>query len=57
FVRSLLAKSINLKQVPLLNFEKDSAYDNSSHINEVLNNPHVQQDLLSDEDEGSETEL
>ncbi|PCI87902.1 MAG: ribosome-binding factor A [Hyphomicrobiales bacterium] len=56
FIRSLLAKSINLKQVPLLNFEKDSAYDNSSHINEVLNNPHVQQDLQGDDDEGSESE-
>lgn len=50
FIRSLLAKSINLKNVPLLNFEKDSAYDNSSHINEVLNNPHVMQDLLNNKD-------
>ncbi len=50
FIRSLLAKSINLKHVPMLNFEKDSAFDNNAHMNDVLNNPHVAQDLASEQE-------
>lgn len=52
YIRSLLAKSINLKNVPLLNFEKDSAYDNSSDMDKLLDNPHIKQDLHEDADSG-----
>ena len=55
FIRGLLAKSMNLKHVPTLNFQKDSAYDNSSHIDEVLSNPHVLQDLMGDKGDADET--
>lgn len=48
FLRHQVAKSLHLKYVPALHFRLDETFDEASHINELLRNPHVSQDLSQD---------
>jgi len=44
-IRFLLSKKIHLKYLPRVSFRIDDSFDNASHINSLLNLPHVAQDL------------
>ncbi|MBI1186380.1 MAG: 30S ribosome-binding factor RbfA [Alphaproteobacteria bacterium] len=45
FLRSRLARSVDLKFTPELHFVADVSYDEASHIDEVLRRPEVARDL------------
>ncbi len=44
-IRHMLAKKIHLKYLPELQFRLDTSFDNASRLEDLLNNPHVKQDL------------
>ncbi len=45
YIRGQLARNLSLKNVPTLNFVKDTAFENKTAMDELLNNPHIAQDL------------
>jgi ribosome-binding factor A len=45
FLRSRLARSVDLKFTPQLHFIPDVSYDEASHIDELLRSPEVARDL------------
>lgn len=45
FLRSRLARSVDLKFTPELHFIPDVSYDEASHIDELLRRPEVARDL------------
>lgn len=49
FIRSRLAKSIDMKFTPQLHFIADVSYDEATHIDELLRRPEVKRDLESGE--------
>lgn len=48
FLRSRLAKSVELRFTPQLHFIADVSYDEATHIDEVLRRPEVARDLAKD---------
>lgn len=49
YIRHQLAQELTLKTVPALSFMVDNSFDKSSEIDDLLSNPHVQQDIHLDE--------
>ena len=47
YIRSQLGKRVRMKYLPRLAFRLDESYDEASHINALLSNPKVQQDVTS----------
>jgi len=45
FLRSVIAREINLRFVPALSFELDTSFDHASRISELLQRPEVARDL------------
>lgn len=45
YLRSQLARAVRLKYLPQLQFELDHSFDQASHVDELLADPHVRQDL------------
>lgn len=45
FLRHLMGKSLRLRYTPRLLFKLDDSYENAGRIQELLNTPHVAQDL------------
>ncbi|MFC1673220.1 30S ribosome-binding factor RbfA [Pseudomonadota bacterium] len=54
FLRHEIARSVNLKHTPKLNFLHDPSFDNAGHIDELLHRPEVARDLASDDDEAED---
>ena len=54
FLRGRLGREIDRKFTPELHFHPDNSFDTASHVDELLNRPHVKQDIgkqaESDED-------
>lgn len=48
YLRSRLGGAVRLKYLPQLNFQLDHSFDRASHLDELLADPHVQQDLGKD---------
>mgnify|MGYP000039946427 CR=1 FL=1 len=51
FLRSLLAKEIDLRVAPHLTIELDTTFENASRIDEVLRRPNVARDLAPSSDD------
>jgi len=45
FLRHQVAKALHLKYVPALHFRLDETFDEASHINQLMRDPHVAQDV------------
>lgn len=64
FLRSQIARSVNLRYAPTLSFEADTSFDYASHIDSILHRPEVARDLTDrvngddhdDEDEDDDWE-
>jgi ribosome-binding factor A len=50
FLRSRLARAIEMRHTPQLHFQPDLSYDEALHIDEVLRRPEVARDLKRDDD-------
>ena len=48
YLGSLLSRAIHLKYMPRLKFEADDTFDESGHINTLLQDPKVAKDLKTD---------
>lgn len=44
-LRSLVAQTVQLRYTPKLDFRYDESFDEAQAINQLLNDPHVRQDL------------
>jgi ribosome-binding factor A len=53
-LRSHVANSVHMKYVPALRFLEDTSFDIADNIGALLRDPHVAQDLSSDEDEDAD---
>lgn len=51
FIRGQMSKSLHMKYMPRLSFKLDESFDEASHIDALLKDPKVQQDLKADQDE------
>lgn len=49
-LRSHVAKALALRVIPMLHFELDTTYEEAHKINNLLNTPHVKQDLKKTDD-------
>jgi ribosome-binding factor A len=49
FLRSQVAKAVRLRTAPELHFQPDTALDYAMHISKVMQQPAVQQDLISED--------
>ena len=45
FLRHQVAKALSMKYVPDLHFKLDETFDEASHINQLMRDPHVAQDV------------
>lgn len=45
YLRGRLAGAVRLKHLPQLRFEIDRSFDQASHVDDLLADPHVRQDL------------
>ena len=55
FLKGQVGKAMHLKYVPNLSFQYDKSFDEGSHIDQVLRDPVVQQDVAAGrDDEGEE---
>lgn len=45
YLRSLLGKQLSLRYTPSLKFLSDTSFDEAEHIEQLLREPHVAQDL------------
>lgn len=45
YLRGRLAGAVRLKYLPQLRFEADRSFDRASHVEDLLADPHVRQDL------------
>lgn len=45
YLRGQLGGAVRLKYMPQLHFELDHSFDEASHVEELLADPHVRQDL------------
>lgn len=48
-IRKLLASRIRLRSVPEIHFHVDTSYEKFAQVNDLLNDPKVQKDLLDSE--------
>lgn len=51
FFRKRIAASVRLKYVPKIGFRHDDSFDEAAHIDSLLHDPHVAQDLAPPEDD------
>ena len=56
FIRGQMSKVVHMKYMPRLKFKLDESFDEASHIDAILRDPRVQQDIktladVSDEEE------
>lgn len=51
YLRKVIARGVQLRTVPRLNFIADSSFDEASHIDQLLRDPAVARDLVRDEDD------
>ena len=56
FIRGGLAKMVHMKYMPRLKFKLDESFDEASHIDGLLRDPHVKQDLTPAQAEGLDGE-
>lgn len=49
YLRGEVSRSVRMKYACSLKFLPDHSFDESSHITQLLNNPHVAQDIADDE--------
>jgi ribosome-binding factor A len=54
FLRGEIAHRVNLKFAPDIRFRLDERFAEAERIEKILRTPHVQRDLQSDSDDGSE---
>lgn len=54
FIRGQMSKSLHMKYMPRLVFKLDESFDEASHIDALLRDPKVQQDLQSRESDDQE---
>lgn len=54
FFRGQLAQEVTLRHCPRLAFAADRSFDQASHVQEILNRPHVRQDLSPAPDDGAD---
>ncbi len=45
YLRRQIARAVHLKYAPDLHFRADETFDEASHINTLMHNPHVSQDI------------
>ncbi|MEQ8319500.1 MAG: 30S ribosome-binding factor RbfA [Rhodospirillales bacterium] len=50
FLRSWVAKHVQLRHVPRITFSADISFDEAARIDSVLRDPHVQRDIKADKD-------
>jgi len=50
FLRSWVAHHVRLRHVPRIGFIADVSFDEAAHIDSMLRDPHVQRDILSDDE-------
>jgi ribosome-binding factor A len=53
-VRAFLAREVELRHVPRLQFEADRSFDNASRIDALLHDPVVARDLAARDEDGRE---
>ena len=51
YLRKVIARGVQLRTVPRLNFIADSSFDDASHIDQLLRDPAVARDLVRNEDD------
>ena len=58
FLRHQVAKALSMKYVPDLHFKLDETFDEASHINQLMRDPHVAQDVAqkTEQDVAQKTE-
>lgn len=56
YIRSQIARKVNLKYAPDLVFRHDDRFEESARIEALLRSPEVRQDLEADEDEGTRSD-
>jgi ribosome-binding factor A len=56
FLRSRVAKEVDLRVAPTLRFVPDDSYDEARRIDQLLASPRVQRDLARRDDDGDESE-
>lgn len=54
FLRSQIARLINLRYAPVLSFEADTSFAYANHIANILHDPEVARDLAPHDDENDE---
>jgi len=54
FFRGQLAQEVTLRHCPRLAFVADRSFDQASHVQAILNRPHVRQDLRPAPDGGAD---
>jgi len=52
FLRKQIARSVQLRNVPRLNFISDTSFDEASHIDRLLRDPVVARDVANTDGEG-----
>ena len=45
YIRKLISKKVDLRYMPKLHFKLDRSYEEAARINELLQDPHVRQDV------------
>lgn len=56
FIRGQMSKVVHMKYMPRLKFKLDESFDEASHIDALLRDPRVQQDIKTLADTSSEEE-
>ena len=54
YLRHQLSQAVHMRHLPRLHFRYDNSFDTASHIDDLLHDPRVAQDLVAPEDDGSE---
>ena len=45
YIRKIISKKVDLRYTPKLHFKLDRSFDEAQHINQLLQDPHVKQDV------------
>jgi len=45
YIRNVIAKKVELRYTPKLHFKLDRSFEEAAHINKLLHDPHVKQDV------------
>ncbi len=54
YLRGQLGRVVRLKYLPQLYFDLDRSFDRASHVEDLLADPHVSQDLRDPDESGAE---